>query len=1021
MFPCSLPVVLSGCFSLLFAQGKPALAPPPGAEALGADFPAIVTAAPLDFGGFLSSTDEFGRAATELGDLDGDGVQDLAVGMPGAEFDRGVVAMFVGSSPDGRPRHYIGQGSGGFGGTLTAFGRFGTALASIDDLDGDGIRELAVGTSAFSLWILFLDADGQVREERQLTSPLERFGSALALLGDLDGDGLDELAVGVPGADVGGTNQGAVQILFLNVDGSLRGSLTIGESTGGFGGTLEIGDEFGSALACPGDLDGNGVRDLLVGTPLDDVNSSSDQGSVWVLFLQPGGAVVATASIVSPASGTPNSIDHFGWALAGLGDLDGNGTREIAVGAPRDDDGGNDRGAVWLFSLSAAGSVLSERKFSATSGGFVGPLVNFDTFGSALASLEDRNGDGQRDLFVGAPLGESGTCFDAGEAWFLFLAATGGYVGERRGGGDCAALPRGAHYGSAFADLGDMDGNGTRELAVGSAFENAGSGKTRLLSLANDGSIVSQREITGFAGTARFGSALANLGDLDGDGSIELAVGLPNVRTVFPASSGAAWILSLSENGDEVRRTNLTAPISPSSRFGKALAALADMDGNGVRDLAVGMPGVDQGGLNAGAVQILRLDTAGGIVGRMTIDGTDLPLLQAGDRFGSALASLGDLDGDGVDELAVGAQGFDSAFEDRGMVWVLFLRPDGSVRAHRRISTGLGGFTPILNTNDRFGQAVAGFPDLDGDGLGELLVGAPGDDGSGTNSGAVWALFLASDGSVKSARKLAPGLAFPDEVGEGSAFGAALGAMADLNGDGRPEFAVGATLEDRMRSDAGMAWVAMLGGSGHIDFQTEDDLVTPLVDGQALTTPPQFGRLFRLSASGANLGAAIFDSSPGGPNDPSQDLDLLVDKGHVLILQSSTSGTQSVPGIFDRPNDSSTGGTLRFEFLVPQRLLSLDLVDIDLDSARYAHVRLTDTSGRWREYTVPPGFTEDAAGEGPPGWRTLSLTTLAPQNGAFATATAGQLAGFDGEQVSLLEVQLDGSGAVDDLRFEADD
>ena len=69
---------------------------------------------------------------------------------------------------------------------------------------------------------------------------------------------------------------------------------------------------------------------------------------------------------------------------------------------------------------------------------------------------------------------------------------------------------------------------------------------------------------------------------------------------------------------------------------------------------------------------------------------------------------------------------------------------------------------------------------------------------------------------------------------------------------------------------------------------------------------------------------------------------------------------------------------------------------------------------------MPPGFTEDAASDGPPGWRTLSLTTTAPQNGAFATATAAQLAGFDGTQVILLEVQLDGSGAVDDRRFESD-
>ena len=103
---------------------------------------------------------------------------------------------------------------------------------------------------------------------------------------------------------------------------------------------------------------------------------------------------------------------------------------------------------------------------------------------------------------------------------------------------------------------------------------------------------------------------------------------------------------------------------------------------------------------------------------------------------------LGDLDGDGVGDLAVGARWDDDGGSGRGAVWILHLDTDGTVKSHRKISSTQGGFTGTLDDFDGFGADVATLGDLSGDGVGDLAVAAQGDDDGGTNPGAVWILFL---------------------------------------------------------------------------------------------------------------------------------------------------------------------------------------------------------------------------------------------------------------------------------------
>src|SRR5262249_38354341 len=158
-------------------------------------------------------------------------------------------------------------------------------------------------------------------------------------------------------------------------------------------------------------------------------------------------------------------------------------------------------------------------------------------------------------------------------------------------------------------------------------------------------------------------------------------------------------------------------------------------------------------------------------------------------------------------------------------------------------------------------------------------------------------------------------------------------------------------------------------------------------------------------------------STPGSPNDPSQDLDLLVNLGNLLILQNNQAATQTVPGIFDHPNDDQDGGTLRFDFPAPVSPRRVDLVDIDPGLPNSSTGVLTDAGGKKRTFMAPAGWTEDLVNNGPPGFRTLDLRNLAPQPGFQTSATATQDAGFDEDRVVRIQVNLGSSGAVDNLCF----
>jgi len=253
--------------------------------------------------------------------------------------------------------------------------------------------------------------------------------------------------------------------------------------------------------------------------------------------------------------------------------------------------------------------------------------------------------------------------------------------------------------------------------------------------------------------------------------------------------------------------------------------------------------------------------------------------------------------------------------------------------------------------------------------------------------------------------------------GLGSGSSTSVAALTVHDDGGGPALYAGG---DFAVSPAGDSFIAKWGclaacTTYQLDFQTEDDFATPLTNGQSIDS--EFGALVVISATGANSGPAIFDSTPGGPNDPALNDDMLIGRGNVLLLEDDWYGwSHSVPGYFDVVTDDPDGGELVFDFTAPVDPRGIQLADINPVPNLGALVTLHDENGGTRVYVVEPGWTGTYGDAGP---HRLNLTTLAPQpgNGTPRLATATESPGFLQARVVKLVVYLSGYGAVDELEF----
>ena len=385
---------------------------------------------------------------------------------------------------------------------------------------------------------------------------------------------------------------------------------------------------------------------------------------------------------------------EFGSSVADLGDIDGNGIDDLAVGAHLDDSDGRDRGAVYILLMNADNTIKANTKIIHGSAGI--DLVNGSRFGISVANIGDFDGNGINELAVGTR--------DKGIIYIVHLTRSG--------------------EPDRFSTL---DFNDVNTIL----------GNTDLIS------------------SDRFGFSIANLGDIDDDGVIDLAVGANKIND---GNKGLVYILFMdkTETSDptlkDVVKLDVTgANLNINDLFGFSVAKLGDLNQDGINDLAVGAPGDYGHANNTGVIHIFYLNRDGSVLGGFKL--FDDAFNRHGDLAGSSIANLGDINGDGIDDIAVGAVGADSLpINNTGAVSTIFMG-----RARDQITTN--DFFRIdnishpglnLSKNDLFGTSIANIGDRNGDGINDLAVGASADDSGGTDSGALYILYMNEETFIKS-------------------------------------------------------------------------------------------------------------------------------------------------------------------------------------------------------------------------------------------------------------------------------
>ncbi|MCC5620326.1 hypothetical protein [Nostoc sp. CHAB 5715] len=471
---------------------------------------------------------------------------------------------------------------------------------------------------------------------------------------------------------------------------------------------IAAGDQLGYSVSSAGDVNNDGFDDLIIAGYAADANGT-DSGQSYVVFGSSNGfSSTLNLSNLNGANGfTINGIaaGDTATSVSSAGDVNNDGIADLIIGAYAADPNGSFSGQSYVVFGKSTGfdATLNLYNLDGTNGFTINGIVAGDTLGRSVSSAGDVNNDGIADLIIGAESADAnGT--NSGQSYVVFGKSTGFdatlNLSDLNGtnGFTINGIAAGDWSGFSASSAGDVNNDGIADLIIGALYANA-NGYTD-----SGQSYVVFGKSTGF-------SATLNLSTLNG----------ANGFTINGIAAGDISGFSASSAGD--------------------------VNNDGIDDLIIGAYGADPNGSQSGQSYVvfgkstgfsatLNLSNLNGANG-FTING-----IAAGDKSGTSVSSAGDVNGDGFDDLIIGAFNADPNGTDSGQSYVVFGNTGWSATLNLSTLNGANGFTINgIAEGDWSGYSVSSAGDVNADGFDDLIIGAFYADPNGTDSGQSYVLF----------------------------------------------------------------------------------------------------------------------------------------------------------------------------------------------------------------------------------------------------------------------------------------